>query len=426
MKYVIWGAGNRGKILYYLLGQEKIEAFIDTDYKKVGQFVNGKPIIDLITYKKKYMDKIIIATPVYANEIEKTLKKEHIFFFKIEDCPTEYMGYGLIKFLKERKELELNYKEKYAIYGCTLHGVLLYDYLMKKGHTEVDMIIHEGFGLLEQQSFKEAYPDIPLKRINEIQEKKVLVAIYDEMINDKTINGKMLDCYDFTKNFISYTNEKIRKLKGRYSGKRCFIVATGPSLSLDDLNCLKKSGEITISMNSIHSLFDKTEWRPDFYVILDARGIDKWKDIINTLPVDYKFIADSSIDYDYNSENLYIWHNITAAKIFECPQFSEDFSVKVFNGGTVTYSCMQLAAYLGFSEIYLLGVDFNYSVNHKNHAGDDEVQRGEAYYSQSDIIVLKAYEEAERYSQNHGFRIYNATRGGKLEVFERVDFDSLF
>ena len=37
-----------------------------------------------------------------------------------------------------------------------------------------------------------------------------------------------------------------------------------------------------------------------------------------------------------------------------------------------------------------------------------------------------AFEFAEEYSKEHGFRIYNATRGGALEAFERVDFDSLF
>lgn len=36
------------------------------------------------------------------------------------------------------------------------------------------------------------------------------------------------------------------------------------------------------------------------------------------------------------------------------------------------------------------------------------------------------YQAARRYAETHGIKIYNATRGGELEVFERVDFDSLF
>ena len=39
---------------------------------------------------------------------------------------------------------------------------------------------------------------------------------------------------------------------------------------------------------------------------------------------------------------------------------------------------------------------------------------------------LSAYRAAEEMSYKRGIRIYNATRGGKLETFERVDFDEIF
>jgi hypothetical protein len=48
-----------------------------------------------------------------------------------------------------------------------------------------------------------------------------------------------------------------------------------------------------------------------------------------------------------------------------------------------------------------------------------------AYNAQCDIID-SAYEAAERYAKEHGIKIFNATRGGRLETFERVDFDDLF
>lgn len=40
--------------------------------------------------------------------------------------------------------------------------------------------------------------------------------------------------------------------------------------------------------------------------------------------------------------------------------------------------------------------------------------------------MILAYESAKKYVDSHNISIYNATRGGMLEVFERVDFDSLF
>ena len=40
--------------------------------------------------------------------------------------------------------------------------------------------------------------------------------------------------------------------------------------------------------------------------------------------------------------------------------------------------------------------------------------------------MLKGYQMCKNYADTHGIKIYNATRGGMLEIFERVDFDSLF
>ena len=41
-------------------------------------------------------------------------------------------------------------------------------------------------------------------------------------------------------------------------------------------------------------------------------------------------------------------------------------------------------------------------------------------------LFFNAYKIAKKYAETHGIKIYNATRGGEMEVFERVDFDSLF
>src|SRR5699024_2583318 len=62
-----------------------------------------------------------------------------------------------------------------------------------------------------------------------------------------------------------YTN--IKRLCNKYQGQRCFIVATGPSLTLSDLNKLKN--EYTISMNSIVNILPKTDFRPNIYLCQD-------------------------------------------------------------------------------------------------------------------------------------------------------------
>ena len=88
---------------------------------------------------------------------------------------------------------------------------------------------------------------------------------------------------------------------------------------------------------------------------------------------------------------------------------------------TVTISLIQIAVYMGFKEIYLLSCDCDYS-GPKQHF----TYYGMKSDSKAGDIMILAYQAAKDYADSHGIKIYNATRGGKLEVFEREDFDSLF
>ena len=83
---------------------------------------------------------------------------------------------------------------------------------------------------------------------------------------------------------------------------------------------------------------------------------------------------------------------------------------------------------MGISEIYLLGVDCNYITNGSNqdHFCDNYIQKGKEHIPANVDGMRTAYQVAKQYAEENNIKIYNATRGGKLEIFERVDFDSLF
>ena len=88
-------------------------------------------------------------------------------------------------------------------------------------------------------------------------------------------------------------------LKNKHEGQRCFIVCTGPSLTLDDVNKLKD--EVCFSMNSIFKCYDKTEWRPKYYGISDYRVYRRVKKEVNNTETlkDSQFIY-SSFEVMYN------------------------------------------------------------------------------------------------------------------------------
>ena len=117
--------------------------------------------------------------------------------------------------------------------------------------------------------------------------------------------------------------------------------------------------------------------------------------------------------------------------------FSTQIDHQLDSRGTVTFTCINIAAYMGFKEIYLIGVDHNYKVT-INEIGETVVDNDAKDYfcddyddDIKDVVVhdmgqnTHAYRDAKAACEELGIHIYNATRGGKLEVFERVDFDSI-
>ena len=227
--------------------------------------------------------------------------------------------------------------------------------------------------------------------------------------------------------------EQISKYRNIHKGQRCFIIGTGPSLTIADLEALKD--EITFAPNRIYELLDKTSWRPTYYICQDHNLIQTFGNRIkgveaNTsfLPVDYKnlFVGEKYRFFALKEKNFYP----------NDAEFSYDPSKFLAQGYTVTYGAIQLAIYMGFTDIYLIGVDHNYNIirdakGRPIRKDDTEnYSKGMTNYINMNSLprieeTTIAYETAERISRKVGVRIYNATRGGKLEAFDRVNLDEI-
>lgn len=230
----------------------------------------------------------------------------------------------------------------------------------------------------------------------------------------------------------------ISKFKDLYRGKRCFIIGNGPSLKMSDLDRLMQNQEYSFGANRIYVSFGDTKWRPTFYCIQDGAMIKEYHTEIEQVPVDLKFISDYAVQKlnDIPFSNAYMFHLNTRRYYPYFPEFSMDISKEIFEGFTVTYAEIQIAAYMGFSEIYLLGVDCSYGkmidingnvidTGEKDYFSDKYINPNEKRNIPQLHNSIQAYKKAEIYSRKHNFRIFNATRGGKLEVFERVNFDNI-
>lgn len=227
-------------------------------------------------------------------------------------------------------------------------------------------------------------------------------------------------------------------LKGVHQGERCFVIGNGPSLTAADLTLLKD--EYTFASNRIFYIFNKTQWRPTYYGAQDWAVIE---DIMPELPkfqgkCDKMFLIGDC--YNKAPDSLTNNHDV----LFFCPKyvsahkerlFSERIEKYISGGGSITYALIQIAVYMGFSEIYLIGVDHNYSTAkfNNNQMGSEDVK---ANYFEGMPATLKvtrpnpdnatlSFLKAKEYCDAHGIKIYNATRGGKLEVFPRKQLEEI-
>ena len=257
------------------------------------------------------------------------------------------------------------------------------------------------------------------------------------------------DCYEDTVHWKTYT-EKLKTYRALYKGKRCFVIGNGPSLTIEDLEKLK--GEITFACNSIYALYEHTAWRPTFHCAWDETFCKKMmseKEDVEWMTSNCEafFTNIMSEGFAYRDcediRNLYYVKDVRGSdgKI-SLPLFSDDCSRQVYSSGTIAYMMLQLAVYMGFKEIYLLGMDCSFSIEKhsdgsvtRNNVRDHnhliqrmEDEKGMALSEEAGIFagidaIMDGYKAAKQYADLHGIRICNATRGGKLEIFERVDFD---
>lgn len=384
-KFVIWGKGKLGIAVSTFIKPEWIDCFVD-EHASENETISGiKVILPSNFWQSQYIKYPIIITPrSYEAEISKNiLAHGSKFFFRFSE-----VGFDIEWIMKQ---LDKKY---------------LLEFL--KGKKEVVLYNDDIVSLL----------------VGNILEENNFYVRYE---NDESKCIKSGEIKDFFSGSKYYYNKEIEQFKDLHkNAKRCFIIGTGPSLKMKDLDILKENNEICISVNSIIKAFDETKWRPNYYVISDPVATLMWKNEIENMATTISFIADGAWCFNNNKINVYKWHLKKSERVE--PAFSDDFAKESFWGKTVIYDgALQLAVYMGFKEIILLGTDcsINAVSNESEHFYGNEKNQAEKSHLHIPEI-FRAYAVAKKYADLHGIRIYNATRGGNLEIFERVDFDSLF
>ena len=216
-----------------------------------------------------------------------------------------------------------------------------------------------------------------------------------------------------------------------HRGERCFIIGNGPSLKDTDLSKLK--GECTFGMNRIYLMFPELGFSTTYFVSINDLVIEQCAEEIAALPIP-KFIAWHSNPYfqRFPDEMIFLYTTYTG------PRFAYDMTRRIWEGATVTNVALQLAFYMGFEQVILIGVDHNFT--NKGEAnktvvsdGDDPNHFDPRYFGKGfrwqlpDLDTSEVgYTLARKAFEKTGRQVLDATIGGKLTIFPKVNYELLF
>ena len=227
------------------------------------------------------------------------------------------------------------------------------------------------------------------------------------------------------------SRKQLPAFRAKHAGERCFILGNGPSLKRTDLSRLQD--EFTFGLNRIYLLFPELGFTTRALVVVNTLVVEQSAADLQALTIP-KFITWRGRRWLKDDEHLiYLDTDYTGPE-----DFARDITGRVFEGSTVTYVALQLAYYMGFDDVILVGVDHNFATKGQANLtvvseGDDPNHFSPDYFGKGfrwQLPDLEASERAYRLANqafvSAGRQVRDATIGGKLTVFPKVDYDDLF
>jgi hypothetical protein len=249
---------------------------------------------------------------------------------------------------------------------------------------------------------------------------------------------------------ITKHDRQLSKLHNKYKGQRCFVLGNGPSLKRQNIGLLKDEFVFVTNSFFLHEEF--ASLNHCFYCVSDPifwgcrdsfdpkflESISQKKDIVYFININIQPIYQEQ-QINFKTPVFFVRVN-TSKKVWK-GIFSTNVLFETYWGCTVIIDiCLPMAFYLGFDRIYLLGCDCDYRLNEakdfsKSYFYDvselpksmleamcKSRDRGGFEYSKE---IPDSYQIVKKYFEDHGRKIYNAGYGGKLDIFERVNYEDI-
>lgn len=221
-----------------------------------------------------------------------------------------------------------------------------------------------------------------------------------------------------------HSSGELRKLRDAFAGERCVIIGNGPSLNRTDMSLL--AAEHTFGLNRLYMMFEKLGFSTEFHVAVNALVVEQVADELLAVPGRLISTWPNRHFLDRRTDAIFLQRIVG-------PIFSKDPRHGVWEGATVTYVAMQLAYFMGFREVLLIGVDHRFATQGPAHAVVTTEARDDNHFDANyfgkgfrwqlpDLETSEiAYGLARRAFESDGRRIVDCTVDGALTVFPKAD-----
>lgn len=239
------------------------------------------------------------------------------------------------------------------------------------------------------------------------------------------------------------------KYKNVHKNERCFILANGPSVNRQDITKLKNEVVFSVSNGYLHA--DYATIAPRYHCVPQLTYTDLFTEAtaVAWFTEMDRYLGEAELFLSTTEFDLVEKHKLFPGRTISYLDFDGAFSDRTHSKipdisrsvprvQSVPVMCLMIALYMGFKEIYLLGVDHdafrtgtytyafqptvlsNTDINLKSDGGISLYEEFKAH-----AALWEQYRALRTIAAENGARIINATHGGALDEFERIDFNTL-
>lgn len=229
-----------------------------------------------------------------------------------------------------------------------------------------------------------------------------------------------------------------KKMKNKHKGERCFIVLNGPSINNYNLELIK--GEFTICTNYFYRSQLVDVVKPNYYcwsdgIVFDPKNEYVLKELFEKCNYSNFFFGSKALKLSFLKEKRNVFFTFNKLRCRE-NHISSSLDKISTNFGTVAIYAINVAIFLGFKDIYMLGYDFPPGTFiHFENLGKTIAEENREFSDSKDKVCgsYRGYLSAQydnfymsKYAKKKGVKIYNCNRNSYVRSYAFADFESLF